>query len=550
MKTGTKLLLVLAAFALPLAAQAQNADVTFQVDLSAAIDSCQFVPVTQKAFLRGSFNNYDESTELTDANGDKVYAATVNVPSGTEVQYKFFLQGPLGWEDDESTGTGNNREYTPTADPQQTVAAVTFNKSFTAVECPSGTADYEIEFQVDMSVAKLSGAFNSATDIVVVAGGVNGWSTTSDTLFQDFANPDLYTGFVKVDSVSIPGTIAYKYVIGKPTDATPQGWESGSDRTIPVDGSEPDTDGDGYRDISVLRFYNDVDASGILTEETTIVFEVDLRPAFYFLADSLRLPSDTQTGDPVTTLTGVAINGPVAGSGDGLNDWSDWGPSNLGSIPTRVFKDDGVGVDRVAGDSVYTLTLTYNPGTPRILVGKMGTDGYDNEGGFGADTYFNIGAAAQGDGIIHHVFGAVRTQSGRVVDDRGPNGFARAYDPYIMIDSSATPNVVTVVRRGGSTTVGVEDIGGEVPVAFTLGLSAPNPFRGQTTFAYTLPQAQKVTVRVFDVTGRVVATLVDAFQAASTYEVTFDGEGLAAGMYFYQVQAAGTTQTGQMVLVR
>ena len=50
---------------------------------------------------------------------------------------------------------------------------------------------YDILFAVDMSVAKLGGRFNDLEDVVVVAGSFNGWSTTTDTLLQDFQNPDL-----------------------------------------------------------------------------------------------------------------------------------------------------------------------------------------------------------------------------------------------------------------------------------------------------------------------------------------------------------------------
>jgi len=78
----------------------------------------------------------------------------------------------------------------------------------------------------------------------------------------------------------------------------------------------------------------------------------------------------------------------------------------------------------------------------------------------------------------------------------------------------------------------------------------PNPFNPSTTINYSIPVAGNVTISVFDITGREVATLVNAYQTAGSYAVHFDGNALASGIYFYRVSAAGQHFTQRMVLMK
>ncbi|MEM8601782.1 MAG: discoidin domain-containing protein, partial [Bacteroidota bacterium] len=87
-------------------------------------------------------------------------------------------------------------------------------------------------------------------------------------------------------------------------------------------------------------------------------------------------------------------------------------------------------------------------------------------------------------------------------------------------------------------------------LAFSLGQSYPNPARATTTLAYTLDAASPVRLDVFDVTGRLVTTLVDAEQASGTHTVRFDTRGLASGVYVYRLQATSGVQTRRLLVVR
>jgi hypothetical protein len=85
---------------------------------------------------------------------------------------------------------------------------------------------------------------------------------------------------------------------------------------------------------------------------------------------------------------------------------------------------------------------------------------------------------------------------------------------------------------------------------FTLTQNRPNPFNPRTTIHYTLPTACRVTLQVFDVQGRRVATLVDARQEAGEHRVRWNAQGLASGIYLYRIETPTRSETRKMVLLR
>jgi hypothetical protein len=89
-----------------------------------------------------------------------------------------------------------------------------------------------------------------------------------------------------------------------------------------------------------------------------------------------------------------------------------------------------------------------------------------------------------------------------------------------------------------------------VPATFVLHPNYPNPFNPATTIRYEVGQAGPVTLAVYDLLGRPVTTLVDALQPVGTYAVSFDGQGLASGLYFYRLTAGRQVLSRTMVLVK
>ena len=96
----------------------------------------------------------------------------------------------------------------------------------------------------------------------------------------------------------------------------------------------------------------------------------------------------------------------------------------------------------------------------------------------------------------------------------------------------------------------VENRNGAVPGEYGLGQNYPNPFNPATTISYQIRSAGLVSLRVYDVLGREVATLVHGYQGAGTYTKTFDGSRLSSGVYFYRLQSGSFVNTKKMVLAK
>lgn len=77
-------------------------------------------------------------------------------------------------------------------------------------------------------------------------------------------------------------------------------------------------------------------------------------------------------------------------------------------------------------------------------------------------------------------------------------------------------------------------------IAFMVYPPHPNPFNPLTTISLALPEDSRVHLSVYDITGRLVATLVNGWRDAGVHEVRFDGSNMATGMYFCRFTAEGT----------
>lgn len=88
------------------------------------------------------------------------------------------------------------------------------------------------------------------------------------------------------------------------------------------------------------------------------------------------------------------------------------------------------------------------------------------------------------------------------------------------------------------------------PLEFSLEQNYPNPFNPSTVIGYQLPLAGNVVVKVFDVLGNEVATLVNEEKGRGIYSVNFDASQLASGIYFYHLQAGFYVQTRKMILIK
>jgi hypothetical protein len=99
-------------------------------------------------------------------------------------------------------------------------------------------------------------------------------------------------------------------------------------------------------------------------------------------------------------------------------------------------------------------------------------------------------------------------------------------------------------------TASAVEVSAHIPAEFRLYQNYPNPFNPATTIRFDLPRASAVTLRIFDLLGRKVLTLVDETRSAGSYSVTFDGSRLASGIYLCRLQAGAFATTKKMVLLK
>jgi len=133
---------------------------------------------------------------------------------------------------------------------------------------------------------------------------------------------------------------------------------------------------------------------------------------------------------------------------------------------------------------------------------------------------------------------------------------------WLLTNAPATASKTRIFRTTngghGGIVVSIDNDEAEInPIGFKLGQNYPNPFNPSTRIQYSVSSTQKVTLKVFDLLGNEVATLVNEEKPACTYEVTFDSHSglsgirdLPSGIYFYRLQAGSFVETKKMILLK
>lgn len=88
------------------------------------------------------------------------------------------------------------------------------------------------------------------------------------------------------------------------------------------------------------------------------------------------------------------------------------------------------------------------------------------------------------------------------------------------------------------------------PQGYSLSQNYPNPFNPSTVINYRLAKAGKVVLKIYDLLGREISTLVDGEKAAGSYSVTFNATNLASGMYIYVIKTDGFVSSNKMILLK
>ena len=107
----------------------------------------------------------------------------------------------------------------------------------------------------------------------------------------------------------------------------------------------------------------------------------------------------------------------------------------------------------------------------------------------------------------------------------------------------------STILGGGTVGIQEQEIE-EIPTSFSLAQNFPNPFNPITTIQFSLPQAGDVTLKIYNVLGEEVKTLVNEYKEIGNHSVQFNANNLASGMYLYRFQAGSFVETKKMILLK
>ena len=501
-----KILLTLLVLSMSAFVMAQDIPVTFQCDMGVVVAEGGFDPATGILVARGDFqvdagdtaNWNGDMFQLEDADGDTIYTLTTTIPQameGTDYQFKYVIS-PDGWE------AVDNRTFTLTA-PETILPVVYFNNDsiYNIVPTVTNTLNFTADISGILGIGA-GGAFDPDQDSLLVMGldwdGLGQDVQGNRTMVQDPFNAGIFTTTLTVTSgagLTEGDSTKWKFKAFPDARFSNGGWETGTDR------------------------WHIYQMDGAVVDLPTIV------PRIFPLFDALQNPVDVtfnvDMSDPVNQYNGEHIDPStlefvgMRGGADWLGNWSTgcWCPDDtIGGEATGVMKlltDMGnnmwqrmvtVPAGEPGGVFEYKYAMMY-PGADTV---NGGSSPLDNEGGFG---------------INHQMV---------LVD--GP--------PIVL--NNVFGDFATSVDR-------LDDL---IPAKFELEQNYPNPFNPSTKIRFTVPQSGLVTLKVYNLLGQEVATLLNQEQTSGVYEVTFDAAQFSSGIYFYTLTAGDFVATKKMILLK
>jgi hypothetical protein len=122
-------------------------------------------------------------------------------------------------------------------------------------------------------------------------------------------------------------------------------------------------------------------------------------------------------------------------------------------------------------------------------------------------------------------------------------------NPYFGNGTAVLPGDLNIGAFGGYSLAAVT--GKPVVVtSYNLNQNYPNPFNPSTVISYSVPKSQFVTLKIYNLLGQLVTTLVNQQQNAGSYQVTFNAEKLSSGIYFYTLNAGSFNSVKKMILLK
>lgn len=462
-------------------------------------------PLPGKVFIAGDFNGWNTTaTELKDADGDSIYTATLDtIKSATKINYKFLYGNKANatvWENDPNKtavildGTNKVERF--------------FNDVNPNVQLKDGT----VSFFVDMSVLEQLKVYNAAVDGLEVRGGFNGWSNADkdrSVMIQDFLAPAkwfLPVGFVKTE---VPSVNQYKFFVAKKDTA---GWSDGWERPLSQGGGNREFTFQGKPNQETAPvYYDDVYPGYVLTAPVTVKFRVDMKDAY----DATKVAIPMKAGDKVYWVSEQPLFTKVMG-------WRD----TDSQTNFELTDPDG---DKIFEGSLTVKTPGFNAFEYRYTIQRAADKSFNPEpAGFGKNAYRVRFIAMQGKNKFVQPFTAPLDTWSTKEDKTGQiETFPVGYNP-----------------------TDIQELSTGIPSKFTLDQNYPNPFNPTTKIKFSIPADENVSLKVFNVLGQEVATLVNQQMKAGSYSFDWNAASLSSGVYFYRIEAGSFNQTRKMMLLK
>jgi len=218
------------------------------------------------------------------------------------------------------------------------------------------------------------------------------------------------------------------------------------------------------------------------------------------------------------------------------------------------------------GADASTITWAVGPNVPfsSVITGSSRPGGTAVNGKF----YMVAGEVAGGGGTNGcdsvFVFNATTNLWTGAISGRAPTGQGSNYWAAVCSKVLANGKIKIFIPGGaiGTNLPGLYAIqpdpctvtgvinNSEVPKAYSLSQNYPNPFNPVTKISFEIPKSGLVTLKVYDILGKEVTTLVNEVKTPGNYIVDFNGTALSSGIYFYRLESSGFTSTKKMTLIK
>ncbi|MCB9367343.1 MAG: S8 family serine peptidase [Calditrichaeota bacterium] len=262
-----------------------------------------------------------------------------------------------------------------------------------------------------------------------------------------------------------------------------------------------------------------------LTGDNCVTFSLPFNLVFYGAAES---------------VISVCANGHVAVGTTGSSDWSRW------PIPVAGAPDNYIAVfyQDYRPENGGGVWYYYDAANGRAIIQWDDVPEYFDSGRATFQVHLYdpaVNGSDDGNSVIDILYSEYTGRLEASVGIENADGtVGLQYGYQLFYGPGAAP-----VRAGRSirfTTdyiTSADDSGAPLPEQFVLHQNYPNPFNSSTTFRFDVPQTSRVALRLYDITGREVATVMDELRAAGPQTIQFDATGLATGIYFARLEAEG-----------